>query len=202
MLEPLAAGDPGDRLDLRAGVELAEHIGADPVDPLLFQPGGAGRGHVDGDLERAHVGGGADLLGELPDAVHHGRHQIEVGRAVLGDRVEHLFGHEAREVHDVVAANEGQRGDRERGVVIEHAGDHTARGRRQEEPRGVGVEATRHRGQDDLRSAGATARGGGLPELGDDIGQFRVVDRQVGFEPDRHATTARQASLVDADHES
>ncbi len=80
--QPLGSGDDGHRLGLGAGVELHDHLGAEPVDPGLLQPGRAGRGQVpDGLAGSRRRSCARTSLRQAPDPAHHGRHQIDPGGA-------------------------------------------------------------------------------------------------------------------------
>jgi hypothetical protein len=115
--QPLGPGDHRHGLQFRASVELKDLLRPEPVDPRLLEPLRAGRGEVEGDLQRGHVSGQPDSLGQPPDAKHHRRHQQQPGHPVLAGKAQRLGRVEPWHDHDVIAEQHPGRGDYERRVV-------------------------------------------------------------------------------------
>ena len=178
MLQPFGPGDDRRGLGLGAGIELLDHLAAQPVDEGLLEPGRARRSQVPEGLQRRQVVLGPRLLRQVPDPVHHGRHHIDPAGLPARDLGQGLFGIEPGHHHDVGAHVYGRHHHAEAGVVIE-------RGRQQGDRLGPQLPAAdlgdvfhRHAGlagQDQLGPAGGAAAGGRLGDRRNDIRQVGLV---------------------------
>ena len=125
------------------------------------------------------------VVGQAPDAVHHGRHRVHPVDAMALDQHERALGVEARHHHDVVALEERQRRAREWPVVVERPGDEVHAVRRHPQERRVVGERLPHRplGRDDeLRPPRAPARRRRLERRRDDWRQRLRRHRRLGLE--------------------
>ncbi len=169
MVEPLVATDHAHRLALGTAVHLPDPLGAQPVDPRPFEPGRTRRGHVEHDLDRAHVAARPLSDRQPPDPLHHRGHQVAPADPVLLDEIEHTARVEAGHQHHVAPAQEAVDGDGERCAVRQRCRHQhrAAVGQTHELRGGTGVLGDRGLARhDQLRSAGATTAGDDLPDRG------------------------------------
>ena len=178
MREPFDPRDHGAALRFGAAIKFVDALRAEPLDPFLLQPRRHRRGHVEHDLEARKIVAVAHLLGQRPDPMHHGRHEIDPLHAAALDQPQRFLGVEFCHAGDPAAVE--QRGVRhdERRVVIERPGiEQRSAGRLAERRHGRGIG---HRGlmiEDDFGASGRAAAGHGLP-----VARHRIVQRFV-----RHA---------------
>ena len=197
--QPLGTGDDRRGLSFGAGVQLVDSLGAQPIDPDLLQPLRARLGQVPHDAQAGEIERIAHVFGKAPDALHHRWHHVQHGALVLLDRGQRRLRIELLQQSHMVARKQRLAAPHTGAVVVERAGHHQAAVIAKEQRcRRVGVDGCRVARDNQLRSAGATARRRCLPRRRDNIGQVGGVGRWR-TEAEGHAATPFDRTLLSAD---
>ena len=118
--QPLLARGQADHPALGGAVVLVDHR-APPLDHPPLGLGRAGRGAVPHDLQGAAVEGAPDLVGQLQQADHLRRHEVDVGHAVGVDDPQRLGGVEPVAHHHAGALQQREHAEGPLGRVVHRA---------------------------------------------------------------------------------
>ena len=115
VFEPFNARYDRGALCFGAAIEFVDALRPQPLDPFFLQPGRHRRGHMKHDLQARQVVAVAHLVGQRPDPVHHGGHEIDPLYPAGLDQAQAFRGVEFDEAGDASAV----RGDPENFRLLE-----------------------------------------------------------------------------------
>ena len=199
MRQPFDAGNDGRALGLSAAIQFVNSFRPEPLDPFFLQPGWHRSRHVKHDLKTGKIVAVAHCLRQRPDAMHHGRHEIEPLHLVGFDQAQRFLGIEFDEAGHPPAGEQRQMRHDERRVVIERAGIEQRGVMRHPERRyGCRIGHRRLVSEDHLRPSRRAAAGHRLPVARDRVRQG-FVRKTFRHEIGRHRIRRIPVGLA-ADH--
>ena len=149
---------------LGAAIEFVDSLRPEPLDPFFLQPGRHRSRHVKHDLKAGEIVAVAHCLRQRPDAMHHGRHEIDPLHAVGSIRRSVSSASNFTMPVTPPAGEQRQMRHDERRVVIERAGiEQRARRAASRAAVGRGIDHRRLVIEDHLGPPGRAAAGHRLP---------------------------------------